>query len=1286
MHPVSQSSSHRLPRLIFILFVMAFASRSEAFGPPRSISSDFLLPSGVAVDGTRVIVADTGHASLKTAPLASLAEPDPGFTTFGLIAGVFNPVGERLGRPVAIASNGSGSIFVVDQAGGEVQRFDWDGTAYAHQAAFLAVPGNTADGLPMRMPSDIAVDGMSNLYVLDGTNKRVLTATAPGYASWTVYASDASWPTCSGLDVTLMGDRVYLACPSDRPILEVPMMGPSVAHGRSGRRNGELYQPQDVAVQASGELVVADTGNNRIELLDPATGAQTHLALSPIISQPSRIALAGADLFVTDVARAQLVAFLDDGMSGANLFVRDYIGDDGTEPSMPLIELSSPDIVVRRAPDVDPVIAERDGLEVAFPSQQILSNSNNYVYIAVRNSGAADALGAVVQLFSASQGSSLSFPDDWHISDFYRTWDSELINEPNHTLPLDRVVAATSAGGSTLPGYRVVGPIVWRPRAPEDTDSWDGRTQLLARLSLVGDSTIDGGGDEAVRLSNNVARRPVVVRQTQPALGVQNTLVVLTRFAGSGDAPATDLVSARMTELDQWLDDVSRGMTRIEPLVVGPYELSKTAAEYAADGQDPLIELTNEVVAAAYADDPGVLDGLITSDESDDISRVVVVVNDAAFAADRATTRAWPYEIDGRQRWLSASIHTIESQLADWAHAYSHQLGLQDLFLYPGITLSPDDRLPTGWDVMSTPAGSTPTPVHPLGISKSLVPWLQSGAGIQFVPRPAGTWNSGMIHLPLHSLWEPGQNAVIALGLSVGVTTLFGEHHFIIIEARNPTMGSADAAVPGAGVLAYRFDRGIQQGSAPILLSDPTPATPVSDAAIAVGTTHTVTGYGADITVVAEHAGDARQGYDVAITYTPPAVTDVGFHLPDESPWSGEELWIDSPENGIADAASAVPGEEEAIANVDNRVYVRVHNYGDAPAYDVEARFSFSDPYHTVGGEGQFTPYDAVLIPVIPAGGFVNASVMWRPTGSDDPHRCIRVTLHRLVNDQNRDNNGVQKNLQIATSARMMTSGSTPPGFEPSEMKSQWRNNSNAPKRIYYRVDGLPAGWKVTLNDVATTVATGDTHINKMIVTPNPSAAVCTRRRIHLTAWTAQADTIAPLGGATLDVAVRRHRRWTQPKVWTEACPKNTKVKGPCRALAVYLQSSTSGTQEVLARFTNDNGYTYFRTLRTDASGKINTRFPVTSGGSWNVVFEASDDGCNASAVFTGLVTVGLKKTKDQDKDGLPDSEELSGDADGDGIDNVDDPDSDNDKIIDGKEKPGDADKDGLPNVIDSDS
>lgn len=1258
------------------------ATCAAAYGPPVGFSGDFLLPEGVTVDLGRVVVNDTLHAVLKSAPRDALMAGVT-FTSHGFAAG--DAHGPRLARATGIAADGAGNLFVVDRAGNEVQHFSWVAGAYV-ETPLMLLAELTAGGRPASMPSDVAVDGAGNVFVLDGVNKRVLRAAAPGYLGWTVWREDASWPFCAGLDVAPAGDRVLLACEGDRPLLDVPAAGAARALGRFGNRDGELNNPQDVALLPSGLLLVADTGNARVEQLDPVALVQTHVVTAPTTSQPTRLCVSGDDVFVTDLARNQLIALLGGGVAGADVYVRDFVGDDGIEPTAPTIALTSPDIVVRSAPDISLTDAERLGLHT-FPSEEPRAGADNFVYVAVRNRAALPANSVAVQLFSAEPTSALRFPTDWGLDDFFRFGT---LGERGNVLSLDVVPAATVAAGVTQPGYRVVGPFVWRPTAPRDALTWDGRTQLLARLVFLGDDTIDGVGLDAVRASNNVARREQTVRRAPPGVGTQNTLVVRASFAGGGAAPDRALIEARLTEADAWLAEVSRGATRLTWDLAGPFVLPHDAAFYAAGGQDPLVELTTEALRLAELELPGRLDGLLPDDTADDVTRVLVVVDDEAFPVDRATTRTWPYEVAGRRRELSTSVHHAGSALPEWVHGLSHHLGFKDLHLYPVAPPTLAVRVPEGWDVMARPAapGVALAAVHPLGLPKALVPWLAPGVGLRFVPRPAVGFDE-TIDLRPQSALMAGQVGVVALGLTPGVTDFIDERHFVVVEARRNDLGDFDMSLPGSGVLVYRSDADIEQGQAPVLLSDAQPASAtVADAPLDVGLPALSFGFGVSVSVPTRLGVGGRDGYSVRIRHTPTGFSDLGF-VPAEVPWDSNDIWVDSPENGqVADPALAVQGEEVALPDQLNFVYAQVHNFGDVAAYDVEVEFAFSDPFTTVGGEDQFLHHDSVMVPVVPARGSVKVRTAWTPAASMDPHRCVQVRLRRLVNDQNRGNDLAQRNLRVAVSAAAMSgaggSGSGG-GMDIAELPVAFRNTSSSAKRVYYRVDGVPAGWSADLGTTTQVLPAGGQVQHTLKVKPALTAQACRSTPVRVSTWARQGDTLARLGGATLRVDVRKPVQWVdKPRLWTKAC--DPKQQGPCELINVSAKSSLAMKQTVVVRFDGESGASHFRTVQTDATGVMTAQLWVGSGGLWTITARSLGNPCQAPASFQTQLWLGLKVLADQDGDGLLDKDELAGDFDKDGLENVLDPDSDGDGVLDGKEQPGDADKDGTPNVIDSDS
>lgn len=1260
------------------------ATTALAFGPPIGFTGDFFLPQGVTVDLGRVVLNDTAHNVLKSAQRDSLMAGVT-FTSYGFATGEAR--GPRLAQATGIASDRAGNLFVVDRAGNEVQHFTWTAGAYV-EAPLMMIADLSADGLAASMPSDIAIDTAGDLFVLDGVNKRVLRSNAPSYLGWTVFAGDPAWPHCDGLDVSPAGDRVVLACTGDQPLIDVADTRAWHSLGVAGTRDGELYNPQDVAILPSGLLIVADTQNARVEQYDPVARAQTHVVTSPITSQPTRLTVSGDDLFITDTARHQLIALLGGGSAGADVYVRDFDGDEG-EPTAEGVPLASPDIVVRQTADISLADAETRGLHT-FASEEPRTNADNFVYVAVRNRNALDANGVAVQLYSAAPDSPLVFPVDWQPNDFFRYGT---LGERSNVLSLDRVPAATTVAGTVLPGYRVIGPFVWRPTAPRDSLTWDGRVQLLVRLVLLGDTTTSDSGLAGLRVNNNLARREMTVRRAPPSIGTQNTLVVKASFMGGGAPPDEATITARLTEADGWLNEVSRGATRLSWQFAGPFVLSHPASYYAAGGQDPLVELTGEALRLAERERPGRFDGLLPDDTADDITRVVVVVDDMSFPVDRATTRTWPYDVGGRRRELSTSVHHANSPLPEWVHGLSHHLGFKDLHLYPvaPVTLAP--RVPEGWDVMARPVMGELSAVHPLALSKAFVPWMSPGAGVRFVPRPSGIFDE-TINLAPQSVLAAGEVGVIALGLTPGITDFIDEQHFVVIEARRNDLGNFDMSLPGSGVLVYRYDTDIPQGQAPILLSDARPLTStLADAPLEVGVPALSFGFGVTVSVPRSLGTDGRAGWAVHVRHAPSATSDVGFTVP-EIPWENPDIWVDSPANGqVMDPTMAVRTDEQPLPDQMNFIYAEVHNYGDLPAYDVEVEFALSDPLNTFGGEDQFLHHDSVLVREIPARGTFKVRTAWTPAASDDPHRCVQVRLRRLVADQNRGNDFAQRNLavQVSTMDGLAPTGSgsasgSSGGMRSVQLPMVFRNTSGTAMRVYYRVNGVPDDWSAGLDADTDDVLPGVQVQRTIKVQPADKAALCTSTPVRVSAWARSIDTLERLGGTTLQVDVREPVEWLDPKVSTKQCDPKVAGNGPCEIIFITARSSWPKKQPVVAHFEGESGASHFVSFDTDVTGQLVAQLTVRSGGLWTVDLESAGDPCHDQAKTTVPLWLGLKVVADQDGDGLLDKDEFAGDADGDGIENVLDPDSDGDKVIDGKEKPGDSDDDGTPNVIDSDS
>lgn len=1189
------------------LWACAALAQTLEFGPPYTLTGAFENPFGVAVNPAQghLLVSDTRHRRIQWAALNTLAGT-PMFQSFGQINDPADPA--ALFDPQGLAADTSGNVYVVDARRNQVLLFRWSASTstYVADLAFASTTRNSVDGLTIEAPRGVIAAADGRVYLLDAGRKRVLRADGPADNSWEVFVTDPSLGNPYGIGVGPDG-RVYVADTDHHRIVRYGPGGASSNFGRFGTGAGEFRFPRDVAVSDDGRIFVADTGNHRIAVLAADTRYLYGIGRAPSMGflqklTVARTAAAGLQLFAADSDRHAIVAYLGRGATTPyDGWIRDHVGDIGTEPSAATFTLSSPDVLVRQLPDVDPS-AGGAGLELlAF--QQPRFGQDNYVYLAVRNRGRQELRDAVALLYWADAAGALAFPSDWQTAGFHT---GPTASSAGHRLE----VPPLPAGGSVL-----LGPLRLRPPAPETSTFNDGRFVLGARILEAYDRAPTGAGLTPIRASNNVAIRPIKVARAPFPIGEQDTLVVRADFPDVVGSASEATVQARVGEADAWVRTVSYGQARLRPLFVGPIALDNPRAYYANPGRSYVVDLTTEVLQKVVAANPGILNGP-TADPNDDIDRVVIVLNDPAFTKDWASTGHWPYVVAGNTHHLSASIHSPADTTAQFAHGLSHQFGLKDLYVHDNVSVDPGlVDAAANWDNMAKPFVGA----HPLVWSKQLAGWVTAAGGrINYIRRPPrGTpprAGEPPVALSYQSTLARDAYGAVAVGLTEGVTTFEEESHFYWIEARKPALGGD--TVPSQGVLVYYANKAVPQGELPVVVRDATPATATRDP-LQVNGVIEPTGTGIRVAVESQRAGD--EGYMVRVDYAPPATGfDVSVRTGDP-PWTSPDIWVDNQRDGNGfesyDAAtfvSAGPGTEQPIAGEVNRVYARVHNTGPASAHDVEVAFAMSEPYHTVGGEGDFARRAVRIIPTIPAGEFRDVYFEWTPSGVNDPHSCVRVSLRRLIDDTNESNNNAQQNLSVQESR-------TNSPYTEVKLDFSVTNDQAQPRLVYFRADEVPRAWTHSLSADRVFLAPGEKFVGTLTVRPNDEAPVCRNHEIYVTGWSPRGDTLLRLGGTTLNVALRRAET-IDVAAQTAACPGGGADGGLFRQRFCERITARGCThppqpsQTISVRYTNADGQPVWREVRTDAAGCFEDSYNARSGGPWKVTAHYPGDGCMSSA------------------------------------------------------------------------
>jgi hypothetical protein len=193
-----------------------------------------------------------GLATLSPALISRAAEQPPAPGTITTVAGTgqrgFSGDGgpathARLDHPWGIAIDAAGNVFFADNANDRVRKVSPDGIITT--VAGTGVEGFSGDGGPatkarLQNPLGLALDGAGNLYLSQWAQNRVRKVSPDGIITTVA----GSGPTTDGAPGDYAGDG-----------------GPAT--------KARLYYPEGLAVDAAGNLFIADTGNHRIRKVSP---------------------------------------------------------------------------------------------------------------------------------------------------------------------------------------------------------------------------------------------------------------------------------------------------------------------------------------------------------------------------------------------------------------------------------------------------------------------------------------------------------------------------------------------------------------------------------------------------------------------------------------------------------------------------------------------------------------------------------------------------------------------------------------------------------------------------------------------------------------------------------------------------------------------------------------------------------------------------------------------------------------------------------------------------------
>jgi uncharacterized protein (TIGR03437 family) len=203
-------------------------------------SAELWLPNGVAVDGAgNLFIAELTGYRIRKVTLAGTISTVAGNGSPGYNDGPATSAG--LNFPTGVAVDGAGNIFIADRGNNFIRKVTPAGMM--SRVAGNGTQGFSGDGGPatsaaLNAPTGVAVDAAGNLFIADRGNNLIRKVTPDGTIS------------------TVAGNRTSSSGGDG---------GPATSAG--------ISSPPGVIVDNSGNLFIADFGNNKIRKLTPVAPA-----------------------------------------------------------------------------------------------------------------------------------------------------------------------------------------------------------------------------------------------------------------------------------------------------------------------------------------------------------------------------------------------------------------------------------------------------------------------------------------------------------------------------------------------------------------------------------------------------------------------------------------------------------------------------------------------------------------------------------------------------------------------------------------------------------------------------------------------------------------------------------------------------------------------------------------------------------------------------------------------------------------------------------------------------
>src|ERR1017187_4409893 len=193
-------------------------------------------PEGAIADSSgNLYIADTGNFVVRKVAGGNIST-FAGTNVYGYGGDGATPAGALLSNPSGLALDSSGNLYIADSGNAVIRKVTGNtiATFAGNGNSDYFGDGGQARGAELNNPQGLAIDAAGNLYIADANNHRIRKVS-------------------NGIITTFAGTGANTAFAGDG--------GPAT--------KAELNHPKGVAVDAAGNVYIADSFNNRIRMVTP---------------------------------------------------------------------------------------------------------------------------------------------------------------------------------------------------------------------------------------------------------------------------------------------------------------------------------------------------------------------------------------------------------------------------------------------------------------------------------------------------------------------------------------------------------------------------------------------------------------------------------------------------------------------------------------------------------------------------------------------------------------------------------------------------------------------------------------------------------------------------------------------------------------------------------------------------------------------------------------------------------------------------------------------------------